>query len=173
MADDDYQYDVFFSYRRDPLIQDWIMEVVTRLRFRLTQDLGGDQARIFWDRDIEVGDIWPEKLRDAVQKSKCLVPVWSPSYFQSAWCLSEWQSFLAREKRFAVSPRLIAPVKYHDGEHFPEEARRVQWDDFSPYTATVRSFWDRRSILMTELRIFPLPSPELYRVFLHSCPIGR
>jgi hypothetical protein len=39
MADDDYQYDVFFSYRRDPLIQDWIMEVVTRLRFRLTQDL--------------------------------------------------------------------------------------------------------------------------------------
>ena len=63
MADDDYQYDVFFSYRRDPLIQDWIMEVVTRLRFRLTQDLGGDQARIFWDRDIEVGDIWPEAAR--------------------------------------------------------------------------------------------------------------
>ena len=27
-----------------------------------------------------------------------MVSVWSPLYFQSSWCVSEWKSFLEREK---------------------------------------------------------------------------
>ena len=32
---EDYKYDVFFSYRRDPLIQDWVAKVVSKLKFGL------------------------------------------------------------------------------------------------------------------------------------------
>ena len=143
MAANDYDYDVFFSYRRHELILDWTIQVVHRLEFWLTQELGGREPRIFFDQgSIEVGDRWPNKLRIALQSSKCLVCIWSPSYFQSHWCVSEWQSFLAREQKLGLGTHgLIAPVRFHDGEYFPEEAANVQWADFAGYTATTPVFW--------------------------------
>jgi len=141
---EDYEYDVFFSYRREKLIEDWIVQVVQRLELWLTQELGGRPATIFFDRDsVDVGDRWPDKLREALRASRCMVCIWSPSYFQSRWCVSEWRSFLERERSLGLDTHgLIAPVKFHDGEYFPPEAASVQWADFSLYTATVRAFWD-------------------------------
>lgn len=143
MAATDYKYDVFFSYRHDKLILDWTVEVVQRLGFWLTQELAGQKSRIFFDRDsIEVGDRWPDKLRAGLQSSKCIICIWSPSYFQSHWCVSEWQSFLERERKLGLeSHGLIAPVRFHDGEYFPPEAEKVQWADFADYTATLPAFW--------------------------------
>jgi hypothetical protein len=93
----DYEYDVFFSYKKDPLITEWIANVVSRLEFWLTQELGGRPARIFIDRDhIEIGDRWPDALRHALRHSRSMAAIWSPSYFHSQWCVSEWKSFLAR-----------------------------------------------------------------------------
>jgi hypothetical protein len=31
-------------------------------------------------------------------------------------------------------------MRFHDGEHFPEEARTVQWLDVAQYTSTVPAF---------------------------------
>jgi hypothetical protein len=151
----DYKYDVFFSYRRDKLVQGWITEVVSRLRFWLTQELSVPEATLFCDQDsIEVGDRWPESLRSALASSRCMVAIWSPSYFQSAWCVSEWRSFLAREKQLSLSAHgLIAPVRYHDGEHFPVEASQVQWADFSEYTSTIAAFWNTSRAVEFEDRI--------------------
>lgn len=36
--------------------------------------------------------------------------------------------------------RLIAPLKFHDGEHFPEEAKSVQCTDVSAYNITLPGF---------------------------------
>jgi hypothetical protein len=139
----DYEYDVFFSYKRHDLTLDWTRQVHTRLRFWITQELGVPEVRMFIDEEnIETGDRWPQKLRDALRLSKCMVGVWSPAYFQSSWCFSEWESFRERERRLAMqSHGLIAPLRFHDGEHFPEEARVVQWTDVAPYTSTVPAFW--------------------------------
>src|SRR5215469_7664187 len=96
----DYEYDVFLSYKRHNLTLDWTRGVHRRLQFWLTEELGGREAKLFMDEDtIEVGDRWPEKLRDGIRFSRCMVCVWSASYFQSDWCVSEWKSFLAREQR--------------------------------------------------------------------------
>jgi|SRR5580658_1115293 hypothetical protein len=140
----DYEYDVFFSYKKDPLITEWITNVVSRLEFWLTQELGGRPARIFIDRDhIEIGDRWPDALRHALKHSRGMVSIWSPSYFQSRWCVSEWKSFLARETMVGVETHgLIAPAKFCDGEHFPEEAQQVQLADFSGFSSTIAAFWD-------------------------------
>jgi len=37
---------------------------------------------------------------------------------------------------------LIAPLKFHDGEHFPQEAKDVEWQDVSAYAATLPIFWN-------------------------------
>ena len=36
---------------------------------------------------------------------------------------------------------LIVPAKYHDGEHFPTDARDIQAVDFSDYNSTMAFFW--------------------------------
>jgi hypothetical protein len=151
----DYRYDVFFSYRRDALTQDWVATVVGRLRFWLRQELADDRSEIFWDYDgIDVGDQWPDALRVALRRSKCMVGLWSPTYFQSRWCVSEWESFRERERILNLKDHgLIAPARYHDGEHFPEAARRVQWADFAPYTSTLKAFWETSHAVEFEDRI--------------------
>ena len=158
MAGTYYEWDVFFSYHYDKLIIGWISEVVSRLEFWLTQELAGAKSRIFFNRDsIEVGDIWPDSLRSALKTSRCMVSLWSPSYFQSRWCLTEWQSFPERERKLGLGAHgLIAPVRYHDGEYFPEEAAKVQWADFSNYTTTVSAFWaSQRAVEFDQkLRVF-------------------
>ena len=148
----DYEYDVFLSYKRHGLTLDWTRQVCQRLQFWLTQELGGREAKLFVDEDcLEAGDHWPERLRDALRLSRCLVCVWSPSYFQSSWCVSEWQSFMERERLLQMEAHgLIAPLKYHDGEHFPEAAQSVQWTDVAPYTATVPAFWTSTRALELE-----------------------
>jgi len=43
----DYEYDVFFSYKRYSLTREWTMGVYTRLQHWLTEELGGRPAKIF------------------------------------------------------------------------------------------------------------------------------
>src|ERR1035438_6726392 len=98
-----YRYDVFVSYKREDsnkrLVTPWLREVLDRIKYWLRQEMGGKKAYFFFDEEsIEVGDNWPEMIRDALLSAKCLLPVWSPEYFQSTWCVSEWKSFLTREK---------------------------------------------------------------------------
>jgi hypothetical protein len=139
----DYEYDVFFSYKRHALTLDWTVGVHSRLRYWIEQEVGGRPVKVFIDDEgIETGDHWPQKLKHALKMSKCMVCVWSPAYFQSNWCVSEWESFRERERRLNLqSHGLIAPLRFHDGDHFPEDARCVQWTDVAPYTSTVPAFW--------------------------------
>lgn len=150
----DYQYDVFLSYKRHELTDQWTVEVVKRLKFWLSQELNKAEASIFFDTtSIDVGDRWPDAIREAVKLSRCMVGIWSPMYFQSTWCVSEFKSFRAREDAVGVKiGGLIAPIKYHDGIHFPEEAKRIKWEDFSKHTSTVRGFWESpRALELEEL----------------------
>lgn len=150
----DYEHDVFFSYKRHDLMLDWNRQVTNRLRFWLTQELGREASMFVDETHIEAGDRWPDKLREALRLSRCMVCVWTPPYFNSDWCVSEWKSFLARERRAGMQAHgLIAPLKIHDGEHFPPEAKEVQWEDVSLYTATVPAFWSSVRALELEDRI--------------------
>jgi hypothetical protein len=152
---DDYQYDVFFSYKRHALTLDWTRGVHSRLKLWLQEEVPDREVRLFVDDDdIETGERWPDKLKQALRLSRCMVCVWSPSYFRSDWCVSEWQSFLEREKMVGVPPHgLIAPIRFHDGEHFPDAARVVQWTDVSQYTSSVPSFWNSQRAIELEDRL--------------------
>ena len=71
-----------------------------------------------------------------------------PYYFQSHWCVSEWLTFLERER--SCKRDLVIPASFHDGERFPSEARGKQWADFSDYTSTIPSFWKSELALAFE-----------------------
>lgn len=139
----DYIYHIFFSYKRDPLTLTWHREVVKRIKLYVCNELNipQDNLKIFFDeKTIEAGDDWEDELRDAIKTSKCLVAIWSPEYFHSNWCLIEFHSFLDRQEMLNKKG-LIIPASYHDGKHFPEVARAIQFLDFSEYASTIDAFW--------------------------------
>jgi len=145
-----YRYDLFISYKREPkdnrLVTPWLRQVLNRIVYWVGQDMGGAPVEVFFDeKSIETGKVWPDYIRDALLAAKCLLPIWSPQYFHSPWCMAEWKSFLMRERLLAdgggPACRLIFPIKFHDGLWFPEEARRIQQLDLSSFTATTPAFW--------------------------------
>ncbi len=131
---DDYQYDIFLSYSRKNGVKDWVWNHFEPL---LKMRLDGEMAvepRIFIDNNMETGVKWPLDLQKKLLRSKCLVVVWSPQYFRSAWCMAEWKSMLAREEKLGLkTPEntrgLVYPVVFSDGEHFPTEATETRHKD--------------------------------------------
>jgi hypothetical protein len=173
-----YRYDVFVSYKRESankrLVTPWLAQVLDRIEYWLRQEMGGQHISIFFDEEsIEIGTDWPNEIRDALLSAKCLLPVWSPEYFHSRWCIAEWKSFLAREQlisgRTQRPCRLTAPIKFHDGMWFPSEAQRVQQLDLSPYAATTKAFWDSPRADELDQRIMKF-APALARVVSGAPP---
>ena len=141
----DYKYDVFLSYSHAPAVMPWVVErLYGQLCAWLCEASGGGEVRIFLDQtEITPGMHWPESLRKAIRESKCIVPVWSPSYFTSDWCMSEWKSFCEREKMLANENKardLVVPILHNDGDCFPEEAQQTQWADFSDCCSNMPAF---------------------------------
>jgi TIR domain len=138
----DYQYDVFVSYRRNKLILPWVTNYfLGNFSLWLTEALtefGEPQApRIFFDQaDNEPGVVWPVNLANALRTSKVLLSVCSPTYFNSKWCLSEWNSFEKREQLLRKTGLRI-PVRHNDCEAY---LQNIQWSDFSEFT-TLASGW--------------------------------
>ena len=135
-----YDYDAFFSYKRDEESDKWHEIVKNKLAFWLRQELGKQDVRIFFDsKEIRTGDQWRTTIADALKRSRCIICVWSPLYFQSKWCVSEWKTFEARGQTFKKD--LIVPASFFDGEHFPKKAKDAQFLDFSEFASTMPSFW--------------------------------
>src|SRR5262245_40512338 len=106
-----YQYDAFFSYKRDRESDAWHERVKDKVIYWLKHELQRQDVRIFFDtEEIRTGMRWRQKLADALRHSKCLICVWSPLYFQSKWCVSEWQTFVERGNRLHC--QLILPASY-------------------------------------------------------------
>jgi hypothetical protein len=149
----DYKYDVFLSYKYNDRFLPWIKEFERSLSFWLTQELGGRQAKIYFDTEyIQSGTKIKEALKDAVISSKCMIGIWSPEYFHSKYCVSEWKSFLARERMLGGKIKLILPVSIHDGEHFPDETTNIRIMGLQEYSSTSNAFWNTaKSVELEEM----------------------
>ncbi|MFD4669530.1 TIR domain-containing protein [Lentzea sp. NPDC058450] len=127
---DGYQYDVFLSYRRSGPgnAAAWVRDHFHRmLEDCLADELG--LTAVFIDKEVETGSMWPPLLREVLARSKMLVAVWSPPYFHSPWCLAEWRTMEERERVLGGTVRLVYPVRYSDGDNFPEGAKQRQHFD--------------------------------------------
>lgn len=115
------------------------------------------EPTIFIDTEIERGERWPRRIEEALLRSRCMVGIWAPPYFRSAWCVAEWQSMLARQKKLAeengVDYRLIYPINFHDGEHFWEEAQQTAWEDFTDLAYDGPAFEQSSHFLDFQMRV--------------------
>ena len=138
-----YEYDFFFSYKRDIETDAWHEKVKNKLEFWVKKELNQPSCKAFFDtQEIESGLDFQQVIEEDLRRSKCLVAVWSTDYFHSPWCLSELKSFFLREENLGL-PRgsLIAPATFHDGKNFPPETQKLGQKDFTPYASTIPAFW--------------------------------
>lgn len=133
----DYEYDVFVSYPRGGPAEGWVNDLLVPA---LCEELEHGHQRapkaVFVDRKMKPGGQWPDELCRALCHSRVVLCIWSAKYFTSAWCLAEWRSMWQREAACTLDgrrPRLILPVVYHDGAHFPPEAKATSWCDFKAF----------------------------------------
>lgn len=130
-----YQYDVFLSYRRKHPYGKWVDEIFYPLFVPYLEEAANKDISIFKDtEEIEAGSAWPQRIRNALANSRCMVSILIPSYFRSEWCLKEFAVMDYRQKRLGYltdqKPEgLIVPIKLFDGEHFPEDVQQIQMLD--------------------------------------------
>jgi cobaltochelatase CobT len=107
------QPDAFFSYVRSD--DDHDAGKISELRECLEGEIKMQTGRtfhIFQDRnDIRWGEQWKERIEDALFGVTFLIPIVTPSYFQSHACRTEFETFLVREKALGEE-RLILPIYY-------------------------------------------------------------
>jgi hypothetical protein len=148
----DYLYDIFVSYEKDWLMNNWLKDsflpfLQTWVRMTVPEACGRPALPIFFDRSqveidfptdlklqlagIDPGADWNESLQKALQHSRCLVAVLNPPYFFSPWCTLEWQSFRKRAERSGKT--VIIPVVYYDGSSFPLDAQSPQRIDLTQF----------------------------------------
>lgn len=115
-------------------------------------DQGAAAPRVFLDKTMERGVHWPSRLQKALLRSKVMVPVLSPPYFASRWCMAEWESMAAREELLGLAnadrpQRLIYPILYSDSDNFPMMGREISWWNFKELATPEPVFQESRDYL--------------------------
>jgi len=86
---------------------------ITKLRERLAGEVRmqtGKSFPIFQDRnDILWGQQWRSVIDDALSVVRFLIPIVTPSFFESEACRVEFNTFLARESLLGVGTENGAP----------------------------------------------------------------
>jgi cobaltochelatase CobT len=139
----------FFSYVRSDDAHD--LGRLTELRRSLEGEIKMQTDRpfhIFQDRnDISWGEQWKERIESALRGVTFLVPIVTPSYFQSPSCRSEFRTFLVREKELGED-RLILPIYYVTCD---EMDGRVETTDEIAVVLRARNWADWRSFRFKDL----------------------
>ena len=100
----------FFSYARadyDVHLQKFYGDLCKEIS--LATQVQGEPG-FFDQRDIELGGIWSEKLKEALRTSKSLVSVFSPKYLASDYCGKEFQVCFDRQSRSRATSTALFPV---------------------------------------------------------------
>jgi len=139
---------VYISYRREGLdVPAWVR---THFYPRLSELLDNNvdyEVKVFLDEKVTVGGRWPLELRNALQRTRILVPVCSPKYFSDEWCLAEWHSMARREEIVGTAcperpPSLIYPVIFSDSRNFPSFAHERRMRSFTTWNQPYPQYQD-------------------------------
>lgn len=147
----DYEFEIFLSYPRGSngklaVIENWVNEYFYPLLDFYCNASFESKIRIFKDNAIiSSGDLWPEIIRNALAKSKCLVAIWSAEYFRKDWCKKELSAMLYREQKLGYRTSknpfgLIVPICAFDGQFFPTIVQNIQQCKWSKYVKVGKAF---------------------------------
>lgn len=141
----DYEWDVFLSYPRAGAPGQWVSRHFYPEFAAILDGLLPTPARVFYDQEIETGTAWVASLSRALQCTKVMVSIFTPEYFNTPWCKAELVTIGLREQVLGLgtptSPDLLVhPVRFRDGDHFPKEALKYQWQDFKRFNRHNESY---------------------------------
>ena len=131
-----YEFDVFISYSNRGSAPRWLMNHFYPKFLDCLADQIAPAPKVFVDKRMARGTHWPSDLENALHRSKIMLAVLAPPYFESSWCMAELRSMHAREKLLGlagagVPQGLIYPILYSDSENFPmEEGLERSWWSF-------------------------------------------
>ncbi len=136
----------FWSYARpdDELSGGQLSRLRALIRAELQQQYGRAPIQLFQDVSaISHGSRWEGEIRRALDNSTFFIPILSPSFVQSEWCVQELRIFQDRQQRlFDLHPDLprtsrIFPIHYIDvmeveglDPAVDASLRELQWFDF-------------------------------------------
>ena len=130
---------------------------LTEFRERLSYEVRvqiGEEFLIFQDRkDILWGQNWKKRIEESLDEVTFLIPIITPSFFNSPACSDELQRFLEREKELGRND-LVLPIYYVDCPLLNDEEKRAG-DELAQVIAA-RQYADWR-----ELRHEPFTSPQV------------
>ena len=130
---------------------------LTEFRERLSAEIRaqtGKDYSIFQDRiHIQWGDNWQQRITEALDEVFFLIPIITPSFFNSPACRAELEYFLEREKRLHRED-LIFPI-YYIGRELLSNPKKLAQDKLIQAIAS-RQYADWR-----EMRFEPFTSPPV------------
>ena len=114
----------------------WTLRFFDDLAFEVTEltTMARGAQPGFMDREVRVGEQWRRRISEALAVSRVFLPLYTPRYFTSLSCASEWYLFQARQSAHELisgtRPEAIIPVLWlpiPDTE-LPAAARALQFD---------------------------------------------
>ena len=75
---------------------------------RLVETLEAAGLTVWWDRELAVGQSYDEAIQRQLERSRCVVVLWSRHSVESHWVKAEAQDAAERKRLF---PALLDPVK--------------------------------------------------------------
>src|SRR5713226_7549689 len=101
----------FFSYARDDNdshLEKFYADLCKEIR--LAKGLAQEDVGFLDQSNIGLGDVWSEKLREALRTCKVLVSICSPTYFDREYCGKEFQVCLRRQASSGKSSTALFSV---------------------------------------------------------------
>jgi hypothetical protein len=114
----------------------WTLRFFDDLTFEVAEltTLPRDSRPGFMDREVRVGQEWPRRISEALAACRVFVPLYTPRYFTSLSCASEWYLFQARQSAHELTsgtrPEAIIPVLWlpMPDTDLPPAAQALQFD---------------------------------------------
>ena len=130
---------------------------LTQFRERLSDEVHiqtGEEFSIFQDRkDILWGQNWKKRIEESIDEVTFLIPIITPSFFNSPTCRDELQRFLEREKELERDD-LVLPTYYVDCPLLNDEEKRAG-DELA------QAIVDHQYADWRDLRFEPFASPQV------------
>lgn len=149
-----YLYDVFISYKRGPVNEQWLTQIFLPYFKDYLDNALPFQPQIFVDQTgLTPGVDFDNELFKNLIYSKCLVCILSPPYFRrSEWCIKEFLTMKYRQELLqldahTVPQTLIWPILYREISPMPELIKKMTYLDYSEFNVVGEAFFKTQKFL--------------------------
>jgi hypothetical protein len=153
--------DVFLSYEHSALTSGWLREFLPLFVSWLKEGIGREPNVFDPERLLEFQALPPETLQ-ALNSTRCFLPILTPSYFHSEFCLVELRKFI--ELQGPILPIILHPIVW------PSEFQdmvKIQSADFSEFVFIGEGFTKTEHYIefQKKLRSF---AQDVTKIITHS-----